>query len=420
MNKVNHFRNKIIETYLNGTVNDAIYLGESLLNEHWHNKNFHTKGYMDDLFNLATMLADLDQYHRALPLFADSARLISAQYGETAELAMRLTGLGTCMFEVGMKEPAIFTLGHASAIYLKETGEDSEAYADSLYNLGNANAGMGRHKEALKQHLTALDIRRNLDVRHEITDSLHSLAFIYEKTKNYDKAIEYAKEAMHMCIGDDETYASACNYLAEIYEETKQYEDAILLYDRVLEAAITQTGKEHSAYVNVAYRRANLLAKTNRPKEALSELTDVSNIFQKMNGNSGANHMFYANCLRTMAIIQNHLGETKASESLMLESMKIRIHTEEDLTKELIFLIEMYLANNDPDKALETLIYALMRTSTDNPSFEKIINDLTNAFLKSDLTYVPQIMEAMENLNDAIKLFPIVSKWSEWENEAFD
>jgi len=416
MNKVNYFRNRVAEEYDENNLQQAAEVGEALLREHWHNKNFWTKGYADDLYNLAIIYDDLGVLERAAELYSDSARQISSVEGEGLEFARRLTGLATVMGRMGIKEPAFFIHGQVTSICRTELGNRDPQYADSLYNLANAAADTGRRREALRYHMDALRIREQAGKTGDVVNSLHSVAFLYESTNEYEKAAAYAEAAMKLSDDDEESYASSCHYLAGIYEQCSKYEQALPLYDRVLEIAQDKAGREHSVYLNVAFRRANLLAKMNRPREALEYHEEVLEIFKKISI-LGESHLFYANCLRNMAILHKDLNETGKAEALMLESMKIRSSADEDIVQDIIFLIRLYLNDGESDKALEALIYALMRSDSNNTDFASLVNALSDAFKQPDAINASEIMEAMEALNDKSKLAPIINKWTNWESK---
>jgi len=292
----------------------------------------------------------------------------------------------------------------------------SVIYANSLYNLANAAADSGRKREALRYHMDALKIREKLAERtgdiSDVVDSYHSMAFMYESDNECEKAAAYAEAAMIVAEGEEDLYISACHYLAELYERVEKNSDALEVYDKLQEVILRQASREHSVYLNITSRRANLFAQMNRPKDALSCHEEICEIFRST---IGTNHIFYANCLRSRGIIHIVLNQDDEAEPLMLESMKIRRDIDE-ITTEIFFLLNMYMRNKNHEKALELLVYALMRSDEDNPECSKLIDNLTHAF-SSEITKISaeEMIPFIKDLNNKEKLLPIMSKWSAWE-----
>jgi len=412
MTKINYLRKQWAEKYDEQDLASAVEIGEALLHEHWHNKNMWTKGYANDLFNLACVHEELGNLERAAELYSDSARQISAAEGESLPFAERINNLAMVLIRLGIVEPAFFMLGNVTAIRRRILGTHSTLYADSLYNLANAAAEAGRSKDSIHYHKEALRIRENEGHTADIINSLHSLAFLYESAQEYDKAVPYAETAMKYSISDVRAYAGACNYLAGLYENSQKYEAALPLYDEVLEIANIEAGREHSAYLNVALRRANLLSLLNRPHEALAAHEEICDTFARI---SGTKHIFYANCLRGMAMLHKTLENPGRAEECILEAMKIRRAMYEDITLDITFLIRLHLQENNPDKALEALIYALMCSGQDSPEFTEMLNNLVEVFSKTKTPATGEFINAMELLNDREKLRPILNKWEAWE-----
>lgn len=415
MNKISYLRKRINEEYNNKEYKNAVEVGEILLREHWHNRSMYSSGYTNDLFNLAQAYDELGNLERAAELYSDSARQLASLEGESVIFANRLSCLAITLGRMGIKEPAYFIHSQVMSVIKEQIGSTGREYGDSLYNLANAAADTGRKTEALRYHMDALKVRQNTGQIEDAINSLHSIAFLYENDKRYDKAVSYAEAAMDILEGstidDDQLAAGACNYLAGLYEHLKERQKALDMYEKVQIIIRRQVGCEHSSYMNVANRKANLLTQMGRPREALACHQEVCEIFQNI---SGKNHMFYANCLRNMAILHKTLGEDIKAESLILESMKIRKETE-DITTDILFLIRLHLNAGARDKAMEALIYALMRSDSNAGEFNGLINALTEAFSDAGEMGASEIMDVMEALNDKEKLAPIISKWNNWE-----
>lgn len=412
MTKIAYLRKAWAEKYEEDDLKATAEIGEALLNEHWRNKNLRTLGYADDLFNLACVHEQLGNFERAAALFSDSAQQQFAANGDELSYADRVNSLAAVLIRLDMAEPAFFMLGNVAAIRRRHLGENDLGYADALYNLANAASEAGQKKEAIRYHAQALKIREIKAPAPDIITSLHCLAFLHEEIGDYNKAIDFAQTAAEYSCADDIAYAKACNYLAELYENAKEYDAALPLYEEVLEIAEYETDRSSSVYLNVALRRANLLSLLNRPKEALAAHEEISKTFAST---SGRRHIFYANCLRGMAVLHDTLGDAARAEECILEAMKIRRTMYEDITLDVTFLIRLHLRENNTEKALEALVYALMCSGQNSPEFNEMLDNLVEVFNQTKNPATGEFMNAMELLNDREKLRPILSKWEVWE-----
>jgi len=417
MQKIDYLRDLVADHYNNNDLDAAAKTGQTLLEEHWHIRNMWTMGYADDLFNLAKIHEDLGEIERAVELYSDSANQVLAVEGDSLNYAERLQNLAVLLERIGISDPAYFFHLQVAAIVGRAVGNQDSSYADCLYNLGNAAADIGRNSDSLVFHLDAYKIREMNGDPIDLINSLNSIAYIYEAEGDYEKALDYAEEALDLSelhLGKDE-FAGSCFFLATLFEKLEQFEDALELYDLALEIIVDEVGFEHSAYVNMAYKRASLLAGMERPREALASHDEIRNLFEDK---LGTNHIYYANCLRNMAILHRDLGEGSEAEDLMLKSLKIRRLSSSDISIDILFLIRMYLREKRHNDALEALVYALMCAEGNSFDFSLFMDALTETFIYYREDGEKVLEEAVEILSDRDRLKPIIDKWIEWEEEA--
>lgn len=416
MSKIEYLRSLVVEHYEKQDLDSALEIGQTLLEEHWHIRNMWTMGYADDLFNIAKIHEELGDIERAVELYSDSANQVLAVEGDNLNYAERLQSIAILLDKVGINDPAYFFHLQAAAIVNRALGNQDNQYADCLYNLGNAAADIGRHSDSLVFHLDAYKIREKSGDPKDLINSLNCIAFAYEAVDDYEKALYYAEEALDLTevhLGKDE-FAGACFFLATLYENIEQLDDALDLYDLTLKVIVDEVGFEHSAYVSMAYKRANLLAGMDRLREALISHNEIRALFEEK---LGTEHAYYANCLRSMAILHRDLGEIPEAESMMLKSLKVRRQASNDISIDILFLLRMYLREKRHTEAIDTLVYALMCADTEASDFQLFLDSIAETFtyFKEDGGKV--LEEAIEVLGDQDKLVPIMSKWEEWEDD---
>jgi tetratricopeptide (TPR) repeat protein len=431
MNKITYFRNRVNEQYQNANLADAAEAGEALLREHWSNQIDYGIPYANDMFNLALVYDDMGVWERALEMYAESARLVHDEEGDSLAFVSRMNNMAALLSRLGKTEHAYRMYAHMTAILRLCLNPAEPALADGIYNLANAAADVGRKEEAKRLHEEALRIRRKSGESKDAVHSLHSLAFLYEGEKSGERSLKYAKDAvslaqsslegpdipLHEVSEREHSYYSACFYLASLYENRGDFKKAQALYEAILDWTHSQGGDCHSAYLNVASRLANNLTNQKKYREALSIHQEIARNFKKTAGES---HLFYANNLRNMALLHKKLNERDQTERLMLLSIKIRRTGVDDITADALFLIEMYLAGNQPDKALEMLVLVLMNTDEAQSGYNDTLNALAEAFARAGHTHLDTLPKAMEELCKRDKVQTIIQKWSKWGKDKND
>jgi tetratricopeptide (TPR) repeat protein len=245
------------------------------------------------------------------------------------------------------------------------------------------------------------------------------LAFLHEGEG--EDALAYAKEAVELTrkafesFNSDEPscdYYSACYYLAGLHDSHGQLDRAEPLYASVLAWVQAQGSSGENAYLNVASRLAGVLARQEKPREALDLYNNLCELYRKTLGNQ---QLFYANNLRCMAILHKRLQENAEAEALMLDSIKIRRKGVDNITTDALFLIEMYLQEGKNEKVLEMLVYILMQNSIKQPEYEETMKNLSKIFAETNNGCLKSLLAELENLINQDKLKPIIEKWTEWE-----
>jgi len=237
--------------YENSNLEAAKTLGKALINEQYLQSPM--PGLSGDLFNLGLVYDNLNQLDKAASLYTESLHLLKST--EYEAIAGCITNLAGVFERMKVFELALFFYMQAKHVSKHYLGKDHPVYADTLYNLANLAAKMNNNDEALSLHEEALAIREKLDNPKDISDSLHSLAFINEELGEYKKATSYSEAALDKVSGTD--YTKACTYLAELYETTQQHNKALDMYIHVMDQ-ISKNGCTLDDYTKLHHRKTLL------------------------------------------------------------------------------------------------------------------------------------------------------------------
>ena len=412
MSKVNQFRKNLIENYHAFELEEAAEQGEALLREHWNNHSMQTIGYAQDIYNLARVYDELGNFERAIELYTDGAHLFSRQQtGDATSYTACLNNLAAALFDMGMEEPSAHLFAQLVSVKRYFGHEQNEIFADSLYNLANAVTEKKDKKNAYKWHTEALAIRKKIGTPDDIIDSLHSIAFLHEEAGEYSKAAPLAKAAMHMAKGDD--YIHCAFFLAEIYHAWGQYEQALPLYEAVQQRVLERVGNTHDRYIYLIGIMARLLNKMGRPHEALALENERRLLFDSVLYSH--THKTYSECLRRIANLHKQLGEYEEAEQALLLAMKYNFVNNDEMMVDMLELIRLFLHMDDANRALEVLVYALMRSESKGLGLAELLTKLAVAFNPTSQPAPDALLIALREMNNRERLHPIIEKWTKWE-----
>ena len=416
MNKVDYFRRRFADEFYNMEFGKAIETGKRLLSEQAHINRAGTENYVHDMFNLALAYENAGDIESAVEVLKGSAWYSSLLDHEGLLFAKCLTGLATLISDMGHNESAYFMLAKACEIHVNKLGENAPELADSLYNLANAAIDNDMPAFALHYHLKALKIREMAEDKEDIINSLHSIAFIFESNESYDEACGFAKNAVEHAqeVDDELTYATCCTYLGELYAKCEKYDDALDMYCIATDEIEYVTGKEHSAYLNSAFIKATILAKMSLHDEAVYTFQEVLDIFENY---LGTKHLFYANCLRNLAIAYENTGDNFMSKITMLDAVRIKRQLNSCAVLDVIFVVRLALRLGLIDEAIKTLVYALMCIKSSSWSYDEgrsLILSIISSECKNEKAVFYDELEKLENSG---RLEGIMEYWQNWERE---
>jgi serine/threonine protein kinase/tetratricopeptide (TPR) repeat protein len=138
-----------------------------------------------------------------------------------------LLALGRVQIEQGNTQSGIEFLTRAQAVSI-ELGDDAER-AQVLQAMGVAYSTMQRYDDALKSLQDSLEIKRHLNMKKGIADSLEMMGSIQDVTGKSDLALKNYNEALSIRrdIGDKEGTGDVLTDLGQFYVEHGKYDDAL-------------------------------------------------------------------------------------------------------------------------------------------------------------------------------------------------
>jgi|GEM_PF-3293782 len=411
MDKISILRDKMQSLYFQNDLEAAIHVGDALLREHFHVDEHMSVSYANDLFNVAKIYDEAHQFERAVELYGESARQIIMLQDDNLAFANRLTAMAIAMSKMQMKEQAYLIHSQVAGITARVLGADDPLYADSLVNLAHASEDVGFLEDSLDFLYESLKIRERAGLFDPVIESLMCISYVYEKKDNNEQAIVYAQTAIDLMEDDEQNAALAgiCNYLAGLFEKTDQPLKALTMYDDVLSIVFENVGNDHSVYLNVAYKRAGLLKQLGRTVDALKAYEDVKRVFET---HADEHHIFYANCVRNMALIYKERGEAKTAIPLMERSIDIRKATADNITQDIVIVMELYFKVKDYESAVKTFMSAVEHYDAESPELTEMLHVFRTGLKMNDPEEMEKLLDTFEALGALDRFGQLMDEWA--------
>ncbi len=169
--------------------------------------------------------------------YAEQALEISLKKGSIDDIYYSLLFAGNAYSTLGQHEKAVAT--HLQSL-TKYGSSISRAKLAQLHNqLGAAYQCTNNFDEAIQQLLSALEIleqiedpQMNKDIKRLIISSHTNIGTLFNRLKNYPKALDHYEKAMVICtqINDSSNMMILYNNIGIVYEEKEAYQLAIKNY----------------------------------------------------------------------------------------------------------------------------------------------------------------------------------------------
>ncbi len=355
------------------------------------------KFYLQASYNIAKGLTSQRPlgviYFHYINLFQNTGNIDSASYylGKLAALAQQANPKE--------REHIQANYYHSAGLYHKKKGEikesilfykkalelpinknKSDAGTAGLYlNLGNAYSIISKPKEALQNHLIALEIFERLDNKLGKSFCYQAIGLSYGELGQLDRSLVFAKKSLDikLAIGDKRSITTAYNSIGSIYLDQDKYDNAIENFEKSLELA----------------REMNLVADEQRA------LFNIGKAYADKNEGLKANDYF-----KQSRVLSTRIGDTSFVILVDGELNKLASKKEEKLgfEKKLVGSVELLDARGD----MKTKIAVYRNTAdyyTSTGDFEKALSytnkyyQLYDSLKSSELQFQFRQMEEQFN-----------------------
>lgn len=156
----------------------------------------------------------------------------NVETGDTKADELFQTGLE--QFRTGQFEAALET--YKQVLALRRELNDRPGIAQTLNNIGGVYSDRGQYSEALDVLQQALAIRRELADGAGTSETLNLIGFVYRRQQQYSEALELHEEALQQAqsAGDRRFVGESLHNLAAVYTNQGQLDRALDFYERAM------------------------------------------------------------------------------------------------------------------------------------------------------------------------------------------
>jgi tetratricopeptide (TPR) repeat protein len=188
------------------------------------------------LQELGDLMDDLGEYDDAMKHYVEALDIRQTQLGpDDLAVAETLYSMGFCLQNKEASERALQCFEEALSIRHYQLGEDAKEVGDTLNMMGFLQAQRGELGEALTLLWDALRIRKLLNDRIKVSETLKNIGNVHREKQEFELAIECYEECLRIRraeLGDDhEKVADAFIAIGNVQSDLGNTDDAMRSYE---------------------------------------------------------------------------------------------------------------------------------------------------------------------------------------------
>ncbi|MFT5763699.1 MAG: CHAT domain-containing protein/Tfp pilus assembly protein PilF [Saprospiraceae bacterium] len=293
-------------------------------------------------------------YDQALNYYDQALKIkIEALGKDDRSVGITLNNIGNVYYHLGNNGKAIEHYEKALRIKIKQLGDQHPRVSDTYFNIGNFYARDGNYDKAivLFEKSIAIDRKNEEDQNRKLAHRLTSLSEAYFYKNKLDLALKYGHQAIayyQKTEANPILSATAHQNLGTIHQRSKQYEKALLYYQEALHM-LSPTDIKESSLSNpeiekwiVSERLFQVLREKMFTLEAWNQAEPANYKLEAALNTAEA-------VIRTIIFVQQDI-ETENSKFLFLKDSRLYFE------KALGYCLELFEITGDPiykEKAVE-------------------------------------------------------------------
>lgn len=312
----------------------------------------------------------------------DECLRLAARHNNNARAGDAYALRGTSFFRIDGYDSALFYYAMAESYYEKDTSAQREVnIAANRMSMGTALLQQGNQQTALTYYLRAIEPLRKAKDDNNLVTAFANIGLVYNDLKQYDKALQYHRQALHTCLSArseiaNEKTAQVQMLVALDQSNLKQYDDAYAALQRA-DSMIRLTPSP--------YLYAIFYGMEGRYYKDVNEYHKAIQSFQECLGYAANGEYLFqqANALQQLGIIYFEQGDYHKSISNLLHAVSISRQIGDKMRerKTLEYLSKAYAsARNDAEAVKYYQQYIALNDSLNEAETSKRVNEIENRY----------------------------------------
>lgn len=302
---------------------------------------------------------------------------------ETTDLktkADQLFQTGLQQFRTGQFDTALET--YKQVLALRRELDDKAGIAQTLNNMGDVYSDRGQYSQALDVLQQALALRRELRDRAGIAQTLNLIGFVYRGQKQYSEALELHEEALQQAenAGDRSEVGESLHNIAAVYTSQGQLDSALDFYERAM--AIREEVGDRRDLGRTLNNMGAVYFNLGNYDKALEIYQEALAIRKEIGDRAGV-----ARLLNNIAFLYRQKGEDSQALKFFEEAISTleEIADNQSLGRIYNVIAELYQEQKQPAKALEAYEKAFQSAlqAEDKTAQISALDYLADAYYKS-------------------------------------
>jgi tetratricopeptide (TPR) repeat protein len=241
---------------------------------------------------IGTLARSIGKLKKAENSFSEALRIRKLIHGDNHQAVARvLQELGDLMDDLGEYSEAMNHYGVALKIRYS-FGRDTLPVAETLYSMGFTLSNSGLHEKSLDYLDEALKIQRYQlgDDAAECGDTLNMLGFLKAKCGALDDAQKFLWEALRIrkLQGDAIKISETLKNIGTVHREKQEYKSAMETYQECLRIRQKELGREHDKVADALVAIGNVQSDLSQPKMAMDSYHEALGIRARLFGDQDA------------------------------------------------------------------------------------------------------------------------------------
>lgn len=443
--KVPHKKEKIAALFhligcvhlMNGEHKKAMKLFEESLQARRKVLGFVHLDVASTLFNMAFLHQTRNRLDKALKCLEEALKIRQLRLPNSEKVALTHEKIGTLAKAIGKSKKAEISFEEALRIRRLIHGNEHEAVATVLHEMGDLMDDLGEYEEAMTNYVDALNIRRKRLGQHEdVAATLYSMGFTLHNQDEPERALGCFEEALMIRksrLGDDakevgdtlnmmgflqakrgeldsaltllwdalrirKTHkdhvkvSETLKNIGNVHREKQEHELAVECYEECLRIRRNELGDDHEKVADALIAIGNVRSDMENIDEAMRAYKEAHKIRSLVHGE---NDERVAAVLQYMGTMEFRSGDLDNARHYLQDFINIRQENQSEFDGDcvnVLFMIgNIHKIQGDDDKAKECwskayTVFQELGLANENPQIARVMNSLLHGDSRSHQT----------------------------------